>query len=124
MFRRRFRTPPKGNNSRSGRFGRGGNWKKPWTPGYKNKSNGHDGPESNTIPDLKSHYFDCSSIHEADRYITAMKAIISYLGTQLGGDISTTLENMKDYKPPAPVDPEKKYNYVDLLNTDGKLQLN
>ena len=111
------------NNTRSGRFGRGGKWKKPWTPGYKSKSSGHNGPANNTISGLKNHYFDCSSIHEADRYITTMKAIIFYLGTQYGGDISTTLENMKDYEPPAPVDPETKFNYVDLLDEDGKTVL-
>ena len=49
-----------------------------------------------------------------------MKAIISYLGTQYGADISTTLENMKDYESPLPIDPEKKYSYVDLLDEDGK----
>ena len=52
-----------------------------------------------------------------------MKAFIFYLGTQYGGDISTTLENMKDYEPPAPVDPETKFNYVDLLDEDGKTVL-
>ena len=87
MLRRRSRTPPRGNNTRAGRFGRGGNWKRPWTPAYKSKSNGHNGPANNTILELKNHYFDCSSIHEADRYITTILAIISYLGTQYKDDI-------------------------------------
>ena len=43
-----------------------------------------------------------------------MKPIISYLGTQYGGDISPTLENLKDYDPPAPMDPETKYKYKDI----------
>ena len=117
MFRRRSRTPPRGNTSRSGRFGKGGNWKKPWTPSYKSKSIGHNGPANNTIPELKNHYFD---FHEADRFITTMKAIISYMGTQYGGDISTTLENLKDFEPPPPEDPVDKYNYKDLMDEDGK----
>ena len=122
MFRRRSRTPPRGNNSRSGRFGRGGNWKKPWTPAYKSKPNGHSGPAKNTILELKSRYFDYSSIHEADRYITTMKAIISYVGTQFGGDISTTLENLKDYEPPAPEDPVTRYKYKNIIDKDdGKI---
>ena len=120
MFRRRSRTPPRGNNARSGRPGRGGNWKKPWTPAYKCKSNGHNGPANNTIPELKIHYFDCSSIHEADKCITTMNAIISYLGTQYGGNICTTLENTKDYESPPPEDPEKRYGYKDLKDTNGK----
>ena len=112
MFRRRSRTPPRGNNSRPSKFGKGGSWKKPWTPNYKvNKSMGSHGPANNTIPELKNHYFDCSSIHEADRFITTMKAIVSYMGTNYGGDISTTLENLKDFEPPAPEDPETKYKY-------------
>ena len=64
MFRNRSRSPAKGNNSRSGRFKNGGNWRKPWTPGYKTKPTGHNGPANNTIPELKEHYFDCSSIYE------------------------------------------------------------
>ena len=27
---------------------------------------------------------------------------------------------MKDYEPPPPIDPEKKYKYVNVLDTDGK----
>ena len=120
MFRRRSRTPPRGNKSRSGRFGRGGNWKKPWTPAYKSKSNGHNRPTNNTIPELKNHYFDCTSIHEVDRYITTMNAIISYIGTQYGGDISTTLENLKDYEPPAPEDPVTKYGYRNIIDKNDE----
>lgn len=47
-----------------------------------------------------------------------MKAIISYLGTLCGGDIRTTLENLKDDEPPAPVDSETKYKYVDILDNE------
>ena len=47
-----------------------------------------------------------------------MKAIISYVGTQYGGDISTTLENLKDYEPPAPEDPVTKYKYKNIIDPD------
>ena len=47
-----------------------------------------------------------------------MKAIISYAGTQYGGDISTTLENLKDYELPAPEDPVKKYRYKIIIDKD------
>ena len=124
MFRRRSKAPPRGNKLRSGRLKNGGNWKKSWTPGYKNKANGHNGPANNTIPEIKNHYFDCSSIHDADIYITTMKAIISYLGTQYGGDISTTLENLKDYEPPPPIDPVTKYKYVDIYCDEGSTIIN
>ena len=120
MFRR-SRTPPRGNNSRGNKFGKGGNWRKPWTPNYKiKKSAGNSGPANNTIPELKDHYFDCSSIHEADRFITTMKAIVSYMGTNYGGDISTTLENLKDFEPPPPEDPVDKYRYKDIYDKDGE----
>ena len=49
-----------------------------------------------------------------------MKAIISYLGTQYGGEPYTALENMKDYEPNPPEDPVKKYKYFFLLDDDGK----
>ena len=120
MFRGRSRTPPRGNNSRPSKFGKGSNWKKPWTPNYKvNKTIGSHGPANNTIPELKNHYFDCSSIHEADRFITSMKAIVSYMATNYGGDISTTLENLKDFEPPPPEDPVDKYKYKDIKDKDG-----
>ena len=77
---------------------------------------GSHGPANNTIPELKDHYFDCSSIHEADRFITTMKAIVSYMGTNYGGDISTTLENLKVFQPPAPEDPVDKYKYKDIYD--------
>ena len=48
-----------------------------------------------------------------------MKAIISYMGTQYGGDISTTLENLKDYEPPPPIDPVKRYGYDDIYDDEG-----
>ena len=47
-----------------------------------------------------------------------MKAIISYVGTQYGGDISTTLENLKDYEPPAPENPVTKYGYRNIIDKD------
>ena len=120
MFRR-SRTPPRGNNSRGNKFGKGGNWKKPWTPNYKiKKSAGNSGPANNTIAELKDHYFDCSSIHEADRFITTMKAIVSYMGTNYGGDIATTLENLKVFQPEAPEDPVDKYNYEDIYDDDNE----
>ena len=43
-----------------------------------------------------------------------MKAIVSYMGTQYGGDISTTLENLKDF---FPVD---KYKYQDIYDEKGE----
>ena len=46
-----------------------------------------------------------------------MKAIVSYLGT--GGDISTTLGNLKDYEAPPPVDPVVKYGYKDIYEGVG-----
>ena len=121
MFRRRSKTPPRDNKSRSERFRNGGNWRKPWTPGYKAKSNSHNGPANNTIPQIKNHYFDCSSIHEADRYITTITDIISYMGSQYGCDISTTLENLKDYDPPAPIDPVVNINMLTLMKMMGRL---
>ena len=49
-----------------------------------------------------------------------MKAIVSYMGTNYGGDISTTLENLKVFQPPAPEDPETKYNYKHIVADDEK----
>ena len=45
-----------------------------------------------------------------------MKAIVSYMGTQYGGDISTTLENLKDFEPPPPEDLVDEYNYKDIYD--------
>ena len=45
-----------------------------------------------------------------------MKAIVSYMGTNYGGDISTTLENLKDFEPPPPEDPVDKYKYQDIYD--------
>ena len=45
-----------------------------------------------------------------------MKAIVSYMGTQYGWDISTTLENLKDFEPPPPEDPVDKYKYQDIYD--------
>ena len=49
-----------------------------------------------------------------------MKAIISYVGTQFGGDISTTLENLKDYEPPKQEDPVVRCKYRDILDKDDE----
>merc|ERR1712214_141400 len=49
-----------------------------------------------------------------------MKAIVSYMGTNYGGDISTTLENLKVFQPPVPEDPVTKYNYKDIYDKEGE----
>ena len=50
-----------------------------------------------------------------------MKAIVSYMRTQYAGDISTILENLKDFDPPPPEDPVDKYRYKDIYDEDGKV---
>ena len=115
MFRRRPRTPPRKGRAPGGR----GMFRKPWTPGNKTKIKKGPGPAECTIPELKHHYFDCGSIHEADRYITTNKAIIAYMGATYGGDIKATLENCRIFTFPEPDDPVDNYN--DIEDKDGKV---
>ena len=99
--------------------GRGRGLFKRWTPGTKTKSIATGGPANCTIPELEKHYFDCGSIHEADRFITTNKAIIAYMGANFGGDIKTTLENVKVYDIPEPEDPSQDLS--DILDAEGRI---
>ena len=94
---------------------------KTWTPGIKYKSRTSTGPANNTIPELKEYYFDCSSIHEADRFISSKKAIIAYMGANFGGDIKATLENMEIFTPPEPVNPATEKGYTNDVDDKGKI---
>ena len=115
MFRARTKSPLTARRHRRNSK----NWKKPWTPGIKHKSRASTGPANNTIPELKNYFFDCSSIHEADRFISSKKAIIAYLGAKYGGDIKATLENMQVFEPDEPDDPATKYS--NDVDDEGKI---
>ena len=66
------------------------------------------------IDELKSHYYDCSSYKQADRYVTTTKAIKEYVGKNYsnGGDIRATLENMEEFEVENPEDPSANYNDI------------
>ena len=117
MFRRRPRTPPRKARSPGGR----GIFRKPWTPGNKTKIKKGPGPAECSIPELKNHYFDCGSIHEADRFITTNKAIIAYMGATYGGDIKATLENCEVFTFPEPDDPEDNYEDIKDEEDENKI---
>ena len=121
MFRQnrnRRNSPHRGRRFSGGR-GRG-IFKKAWTPGNTTKSKATTGPAECSIPELENHYFDCGSIHEADRFITTNKAIIAYMGSNFGGDIKTTLENCEVFKIPEPEDPTVTNGLSDILDADGR----
>ena len=120
MFRqnKNNRNSPHRGKRYSGGRGRG-MFRKPWTPGNKAKIKSTVGPANCTIPELEDHYFDCGSIHEADRYITTNKAIIAYIGAKYGGDIKATLENCEVFQFPEPEDPKDVHGLVDILADDG-----
>ena len=117
MFRKRPKTPPRNRRYSGGRS----MFRKPWTPGNKTKLKKGPGPAECTIPELKQHYFDCGSIHEADRYITTNKAIIAYMGATYGGDIKATLENCRVFVFPEPEDSIEKHHLVDIKDKDGNV---
>ena len=117
MFNRRPRTPPRGRRNARGR----GIFRKPWTPNNKIKNKNSTGPANNTIPEIKEYYFDCSGIHEADRYITSKKGITAYIGTTYGGDIKATLENEEVFQFPEPEDPITANGYEDDVGEDGRV---
>ena len=118
MFNRRPKTPF---NRKRQNGGRGSMFRKPWTPGSQSKTKKAAGPAECSIPELKDHYFDCGSIHEADRYITTNKAIIAYMGSTYGGDIKATLENCKKFEIPEPRDPIDEYGHKDDVDKEGKV---
>ena len=122
MFRqnRNRRNSPHWGRRFSGGRGRG-IFKKAWTPGTTTKSKVTAGPVECSIPELEDHYFDCGSIHEADRYITTNKAIIAYMGANYGGDIKATLENCEVYQFPEPEDPKDVHKLADILENEGKI---
>ena len=118
MFNRRPKTPF---NRRRQNGGRGSMFRKPWTPGSQSKTKKAAGPAECSIPELKDHYFDCGSIHEADRYITTNKSIIAYMGSTYGGDIKATLENCRVFELPEPEDPVDKHSLVGITNATGRV---
>ena len=73
---------------------------------------------SGGIEDLKSHYYDCSSYKQADKFVTTTKAIKKYGGKNYsnGGDIRATLENMREYEIENPIDPSE--DYEDIIDSD------
>ena len=57
--------------------------------------------------DLEGCIFDCSDSRQADKYITAIKRIAEYVGTEFkyGGDIRSSIENSKRFEIPMPTAP-------------------
>ena len=54
--------------------------------------------------DLEGYIFDCSDSRQADKYITAIKRITDYVGTEFkyGGEICLSIENSKRFEIPMP----------------------
>ena len=70
------------------------------------------------IPELRDHYFDCSSSSAAERYTKTLRAIQEYISDQYEDreDTSICLQKMKTVEIPPPSDPADKY--VDVVEHD------
>ena len=57
--------------------------------------------------DLEGYIFDCSESRQAEKYITAIKRIVEYVGAEYkyGGDIRSSIENSKRFEIPMPTAP-------------------
>ena len=74
--------------------------------------------------DLSGHVFDCSDYKQADNYVTTLKRISEYVGSEYkhGGDIRSSLINGKAFIIPLPVPPPAPVDAQDL--TPGETMLN
>ena len=79
------------------------------------------GSRINEIEELKTHYYDCSSYKQADRYVTTTKAIKEYVGKNYsnGEDIRATLENMEKLHIENHKDPAE--DYTDITDDNGNV---
>ena len=68
-------------------------------------------------PELEGYIFDCSDNKQADRYVTSMKRIAEHVGTNFrnGGDICSTIEQVKRYDIPKPTAPSSTNDEVDKM---------
>ena len=73
------------------------------------------------VEELHNHYFDCASVQSADRFVTTLKAIYEHVGRtyQEGGDIRSTLENLKQCVIDPPIDPADSYS--DILTNNNRV---
>ena len=103
--------PSSGRTNGNGRGGkqRGSSEKKSYRGGHGTKKTGAVSSskfKGNCI-ELTDHIFDCSDYKQADKYVTNIKRIAEYVGSEYknGGDIRSTLENKIEITIGIPIDP-------------------
>ena len=89
---------------RGRRGGRGGCGRTQYCSCNQNK---HTPKFKGNITDLEGYTFDCSDYKQAEKYVSTIKNIAEYVGTEYkyGGDIRITLENEVQITIPQPVNP-------------------